>query len=336
MNNRPSPLRRLSAHANWDVPKHTGIYDLTFDEHNSLLSSFWPTWRDPLVLGMSLVHLVAYALYIHAVLSLTMEFCRGWMSAIGTFLPFALGVQACWALKAVYLLDKGDQATASIPVIWRVIRCTLLTLPFSLIPSWVIGCLAWPLLRIGISGGSNFYDQSLMIGQYVQNSAWFIGARNGSIRDNLQTYTDMTILNRSRYWDCASEQTKCNLTVLGLALVIGYVLEVFIGLRLTIDLPYLGSVDGSKAIIFAGAMVWAACLLVINTTGLGAISILAYCRQEGTVAPEADLPADHRRRWLLYIPHAIIGLVIYILLACALLPKTDHIGCNPPVPIIRY
>lgn len=336
MNNRPSPLRRLSAHANWDVPKHTGIYDLTFDEHNSLLSSFWPTWRDPLVLGMSLVHLVVYALYIHAVLSLTMEFCRGWMSAIGTFLPYALGVQACWALKAVYLLDKGDQATGSTPIPWRVIRCTVLTLPFSFVPSWVIGCLAWPFLRIGISGGSNFYDQSLMIGQYVQNSAWFIGARNGSFRDNLQIYGEMTILNRSRYWDCASEQTKCTLAVLVLALVIGYVLEVFLGLRLAIHLPYLGQLAGSHAIIFVGAMVWAASLLVVNTTGLGAISILAYCRQEGMVASEADLPPDCRRRWLLYIPHAIVGLVIYGLLAYTLLPGTDHIGCTPPVPALHY
>ena len=230
MRKQQTPLRRLSGMANWVLPKHSGLFDLEFDRYQSLRAALGPAMTDPFVLVVSLVQIVAYAYFFRTLLLLPDDACNALLPSLLQFAAAAIAVQLLWAVKAVYLFEKAATVGSSmIHVITRIIRTTVITLPFSFMPAWVIGCLAWPFLRINPVSGFRFYDQSLLIGQYVQNSLWYIGASQGGVRENLHDFSDITISSRSRYWDASSEAMVMNvvgMVVLGCVFVVGYMLGV--------------------------------------------------------------------------------------------------------------
>lgn len=329
MKKQESPLRRISAHANWKVSNHTEMFDLSFDPYPSLRSAFIPAWSDPLVFVFSLIQILSYGYLAFTIATLENYFCEDVILGLLTVAPAALAVQVTWAIKSVYLLDKAsDKSPSVLFFLWRVVRTSILTLPFSYMPSWIIGCLAWPVLRIDVHGGSNFYDQSVMIGQYVQNSLWYIGGRNGSLNCNFREYSDLTILHRSRYWDAAGEQSIFNILGFIVAFLILYVGYYFIGDNLSIVFFGLHSLAGFDVFIFSVFFVCGMIMIVVNTTGIAAISILEYTRLEDTAIAEPDLPPDRKARWLLYIPHALAGVVLYVIIVYLVLPFPGTLLCK--------
>lgn len=312
MTKRVSPFKRITAHANWAVPPHRDMFDLDFDPHPSLGYAFAPAWTDPVVVITTVLQLLAYSYFGYSLGIVSTGVCSGFLAGLLYFLPAAAAVQLAWALKAVYLLDKAAPRSGSAAgMAWRVLRTGVMTLPFSFAPAWVIGCLAWPFLRIPLTGGSNFYDQSLVIGQYVQNSLWYIGARQGRLNENLHEFSEMTITNRSRYWDVAAEQNLFNLVALGVVIGVMWIAYYAVLETATIPLPWGRSVTGFGGLMFFGAILYGFLLALVNTTGLAAISILDYLRSEDVAVSEPDLAVDTAGRWILYLPHALAGAAIY-------------------------
>lgn len=329
MSKKENPFRRISAHANWKVPDHTEILDLEFDPYPSLLSAFVPTWGDPLVFAFSLIQLLSYGYFAFTIATLESHFCESAALGLLTILPAAFSVQFTWAIKAVFLLDKSSvNSTTFFSFLWRVLRTSILTLPFSYMPSWIIGCLAWPVIRINVDGGSNFYDQSVMIGQYVQNSLWYIGGRNGSLKQNLHEYSDLTILCRSRYWDAAGEQTFFNIIGFVIILLISYAANSLFGKSANLTLFGKYVLTGMDVFIFYAMFACGLVMILINTTGIAAISILEYSRIEEMAIEEHDLPADRMHRWMLYIPHAIAGIVLYAAMCYLIVPWPGTLQCR--------
>lgn len=305
-------LKRLSSHANWKVPSHSGMSDLEFDPHESLAYAFKPTWGDPLIFGLSLLHVFAYGYFAFLVAGLTTLICGGVFYGLLTLLPAAYAIQLVWAVKAVYIMDKASNSASSLlSFVWRVVRTSLLTLVFSYAPAWVVGCLAWPFLRIDVHGGSTFYDQSLVIGQYVQNSAWYIGGRNGSLLENVTEYGEMTIRHRSRYWDAAGEQAVFNVGGFTVLCVLCYVGSYIAGDYASATLFGIFQLTGFAAMVFWGVLALAVFSMIVNTTGLAAISILEFSKLENVLVAEPDLAPDEKKRWMLYLPHAIAGFTLY-------------------------
>lgn len=312
MARRKSLLARLSSHANWKVPGHYDMQDLEFDPHDSLVYAFVPTWGDPLIFMLSFLHIFAYGYFAFSVANLDSALCHGVLSALMSLLPAALSIQVCWAIKAAYIMDKASNRRPTFfSFCWRVIRTSALTLPFSYMPAWVIGCFAWPFIRIDVHGGTNFYDHSILIGQYVQNSLWYIGGRNGTLSENVSEYGEMTILHRSRYWDAAGEQTSANIGVLFLVVIATYALHFVFGNNASADFFGKFHLSGINAIIFWGGLAFGVLTMIVNTTGLAAVSILEFSKIENAIVEESDLSPDGKKTWILYIPHAIAGLVIY-------------------------
>lgn len=305
-------LQIISSYANWQVPDHTDVFDLEFDEHHSLRFALAPTWSDPLIWILSVAHLLAYGYFAYGVVLLFGSIYSGLATGFSHFFVAALALQVVWAAKAVYLLDKASGRRHRCPVIWRVARTAMLGLPFSFAPAWIMGCLAWPILRINVSGGQTFYDQSVMVGQFVQNTLWYIGARDGSLRDNITAFAGVAIGNRSRYWDAASEQTVLSLLGLVVAMPVFYLLLLLGGGFTPLPQQITVLFPGVGAILFVALLSAGMVFCIVNTTGLGAISILEYMRTEKQISPEDDLPPDGASRWLLYVPHALVGLLIYL------------------------
>lgn len=329
MNKKENPFRRISAHANWKVPDHTEMFDLDFDPYPSLRSAFVPTWGDPLVFAFSLIQLLSYGYFAFTIATILKIFCGGVALGFLTVAPAAFAVQLTWAIKAVFLMDKASgKSTSFLSFLWRVIRTSLLTLPFSYMPSWIIGCLAWPLLRIDVHGGSNFYDQSVMIGQYVQNSLWYIGGRSGSLKCNFQEYSDLTILHRSRYWDAAGEQSVFNILGFIAITLIFYGIDYLFGKGANLVLFGKYALTGIEVFTFSSVLACGVVMIVVNTTGIAAISILEYTRIEETAIEEHDLPADRNHRWMLYIPHALVGVVLYGIMVWVIIPWPGALMCK--------
>jgi len=329
MNKKENPLRRISAHANWDVPDHTEMFDLNFDPYPSLRNAFIPAWGDPLVFAFSLIQILSYGYFAFTIATLESHFCQNVTRGLLSVAPAALAVQLTWAIKAVFLLDKASDKPASfLSFLWRVVRTSLLTLPFSYMPSWIIGCLAWPVLRIDVHGGSNFYDQSVMIGQYVQNSLWYIGGRNGSLKRNFREYGDLTILHRSRYWDAAGEQSIFNILGFIVIFLVSYAVYYFLGNNASIVLFGKYALTGFHVFIFSVFFACGMVMIVVNTTGIAAISILEYTRIEDTAVAEPDLPPDRKARWMLYIPHALAGMALYGIMVFLFLPLPGTLLCK--------
>jgi len=305
-------LERISSHANWEVPRHVDMNDLEFDPHPSLTYAFVPTWGDPLIFMLSLLQIFAYGYFAFSVAELHNLICHGVLYSLVALFPAAFSIQVCWAVKAAYILDKSSNRQPTFfSFCWRVIRTSALTLPFSYAPAWVIGCLAWPFIRIDVHGGSNFYDQSIMIGQYVQNSLWYVGGRNGTLSENVSEYGEMTILHRSRYWDAAGEQATANVGILVVVVIASYALNYIFGDNASADFFGKYHLSGIHAMVFWGALAIGVLSMIVNTTGLAAVSILEFSKIEDVVVEEPDLPPDIKKTWMLYVPHAIVGAVLY-------------------------
>lgn len=294
---------RLSSHANWDVPSAEDIFSQDFDPHHSLVYAFTPTWKDPLVVALSVLQLLAYGYFAHLLGMFPALSCSGVKSAFVALLPAAVAIQLFWGMKAVYLFDKAStRETGLVSIFWRTIRTALLGIPFAYIPTWVIGCFFWPFVRIGLHGGSNFYDASVVVGQYVQNSIWYVGGRQGALLENLHAFGELTIKHRSRYWDAAGEQTTLNLV----ALIFAYIV-LMIGSPVFSETPF----SGFYWLILFGACFMGFVFNIVNTTGMSALSLLEYSAKANLATAEPDLTPDDKSRWILYIPHAIAGGVIY-------------------------
>lgn len=191
---RPSIFRRLSSLANYSVPKHSGLIDLEFDSFRSIRTAIGPAFADPLILVLSVVQWGAYAAFFWIALTSIQVGCATPGAFLVKLLPWALGLQIIWGVKAVLLLDKAQSLRyGMLSAIYRSVRTGILTLPFSFLPAWVIGCLAWPFVPIALHGSGRFYDQALVVGQYVQNSLWYIGGKHGSLGENVDAFCDITI-----------------------------------------------------------------------------------------------------------------------------------------------
>lgn len=329
---RPSIIERLSSLANFAVPKHSGLMDLEFDSFRSIRTAIGPAFSDPLILLTSAAQWAAYASYFWVMLSSIDSGCATPLSFLGRMLPWALALQVIWGVKAVLLLDKAQsQRYGMLSAIYRAVRTGFLALPFSFLPAWVIGCLAWPFVPIALHGSGRFYDQALVIGQYVQNSLWYIGGKHGSLGENVDAFCDITITSRSRYWDIAAEATVFNLggfVFAGVLLAIGYVvmrLELGVFPRPSdygVTLPPLSL--ATMLYLVAVAM----SIIVINTSAIAATSILEYCRLTRQVRLEEKLPHDNGSAWARYIPHAIVGSIFLVLIGTQLLPKSLHLACE--------
>lgn len=316
MDKHPPRRKNITAHANWKTPAHRNMWDLEFDPHPSLGYALWPVWRDPLIWFMTVLHLLAYAYFAYSLTVLPLVLCQGWMAGLSSVLPAAVAIQLVWGIKSVYLLDKAS----TLPLqhhgmLWRIVRTALLSMPFSFAPAWVIGCIAWPIIRINIRGGANFYDQSIVLGQYVQNSLWYIGAKNGSLRSNYADFLELTISQRSRYWDCASEQALRN-AALGMIICFLFgAASLAISADATLALFGRYPLTGLSILTFLGFTCIGTICSFTNTTGLGALSILDYLKTERQIRDEPDLPPDHLSRWMIYVPHAMVGSILYALFA---------------------
>ncbi len=309
---QPSSLRRLSGMANWVLPKHSGLFDLEFDRHQSLRAAFGPAMTDPFVLVVSLLQFIAYAYYFGTLLLFPDNVCYALLPTLLHSLSAAVAIQLLWAVKAVYLYEKAAAIGSSVThLLVRILRTTVFTLPFSFIPAWVIGCLAWPFLRINAISGFRFYDQSLLIGQYVQNSLWYIGASQGGVRENLQDFGDITISSRSRYWDASSEVMVLNvvgMVVLGCVFAMGYILGI-VGAG---SVDVLGrTMPGMVAVLLAYLTTVGILLTVTNTCGIAALSILEFSRNTRVATLETELPEDQQKKWIRFLPHALVGCVAY-------------------------
>lgn len=312
MRKKQTPLRRLSGMANWVLPKHSGLFDLEFDRYQSLRAALGPAMTDPFVLVVSLAQIVAYAYFFRTLLLLPDDVCNGLLPSLLQFAVAAVAVQLLWAVKAVYLFEKAAPVGSSVMhAIARIIRTTVITLPFSFIPAWVIGCITWPFLRINAVSGFRFYDQSLLIGQYVQNSMWYIGASQGGVRENLQDFSDITISSRSRYWDAASEAMVLNVVgmiVLGCVFVVGYMLGVADGAPISV---FGRAMPNMVAVLFAYLTVVGVLITITNTCGIAALSILEFSRNTQAAALETDLHEDQQQQWIRFLPHALVGCVAF-------------------------
>ena len=312
MKNNTSPLRRVASLANWVLPRHTGLFDLEFDPYPSLRNAFAPAMMDVYSIFVTMAQVVGYGYFFLSILSVPSAICKGIGAALLSVLPAIVAVQFLWGMKAVYFFDKASEDTGGFFWgLYRILRTTLLLLPFSCAPSWVIGCVAWPFLRIRASGGFHFYDQSLMIGQYVQNSLWFIGASSGSLRDNIYRFSKLTVENRSRYWDAASEAMVANvvmMTLWGIVFCGIYFLWFNDGGTLRI----MGrAVPSVTAIAVAYLTVVGFFMAITNSCAMAAISILDFCRKTRQARSEKELPFDERQQWRSFIPHALVGIVVY-------------------------
>lgn len=329
MDKQDRPLRRITGLANWTVPAHSDMFDLEFDAHRSLLAGARAAWADGFAILMSLAQLVAYGYFFYSIWTLPRAVCSGPLAGLLHFIPAAAAVQLAWAIKAVYFMDRAAGSPGGIvSTVARIIRTTVLTLPFSFAPTWIIGGLAWPVLRIGLRGGTNFYDQALMIGQYVQNSLWYVGARRGALSENLAEFSDLTISSRSRYWDIASEATIINVVAM---LVLGVGIYVF-GL---IFVDFKGAVviasrEVDNIVLLFGSFFAAVSILLTstNTSAIGAIALLERARAVSFACLEEYLSPDAMHRWLLYVPHALVALALYGISLFIFLPRADAILCN--------
>lgn len=329
MKNSTSPLRRVASLANWVLPRHSGLFDLEFDPYPSLRMAFAPAMVDIYSIVVSVAQVIAYGYFFYSLLSLPEAICAGIGPALLSVLPAMLAVQFLWAMKAVYFFDKASEDAGGFFFgLYRIIRTTLLLLPFSFAPSWVIGCLAWPFLRIRASGGFHFYDQSLLIGQYVQNSLWFVGANCGSLRENFHTFSRLTVENRSRYWDAASEAMVANLVMM-ILWGIAFLLIYFLGFNDGGSVSVMGRIIPNMTAIAAIYLtIVGACMSVTNSCAMAAISILEFRRQTHQARSEDALPLDDRQQWRSFIPHALAGVVVYGVLLRVVLVALGNVDCS--------
>jgi len=105
-----------------------------------------------------------------------------------------------------------------------------------------------------------------------------------------------------------------------------------IGARLFESLISPLALHGYMAVLFVGIAFWGVSLTLTNTAGIAAISILEFSRQQSMIAEEPDLPIDTRHRWLLYLPHAIAGIVLYAMLILCVFPGYLIFQC-PSLPL---
>lgn len=308
------PLRRLSSMANWRLPSDGDWSDIEFDPYPSLATALPLTWADFFILCLTPVHIAAYAWFGASLLVPPRTLCANPLPALLPIIVSGWAIQLVWAAKAVYLMDKAaPKAAGFFSFLWRGLRTSLLGLPFSFLPAWVIGCLVWPFLRIDLRGGTHFYDFSLLIGQYAQNSVWYVGARQGSVAQNFEAFALITTRNRSRYWDTAAEQGQTNALLGGLVYVAFGILAAASSLlpHASVALGPFRNLEPLLAGALVAGIVFGCICMVVNTAGLGALSLLEYAKHEEVAADEAPLPVDARSRWLLYLPHAIAGVTVY-------------------------
>ncbi len=329
-------FRRLSSVSNFDVPKHSGLFDLHFDPYQSIRSALAPAFSDLIVILLSILHMASYAYFIHSVFGLSSVECVTITTFIEKTLPGAILIQLCWSAKSIYLLDKADlDERRSSNYLWRLLRSTILTLPFSYIPSWIIGCMCWPFIPIRLYGDSKFYDHSIVIGHYVQLSLLYMGARNDSFSNNTSAFCDIANTSRSRYWDIFEEAAQIDiLTMLafaGLSLV-GYFV-------LALDLDTIGRVAGmgvSEEGFWLFIVVLLSCFVtnIVHTSAIAATSILEFSRATRQVTLEDELPAATPFQWAKFLPHMTVGVFVLVCTVGLLVPDMLNRACNKP--LIRF
>lgn len=329
-------FRRLSSVGNFDVPKHSGLGNLVFDPYQSIRTAFLPAYSDGIVVFLSVLHMASYVYFLYSVFGLASLECVTFTTFFAKTLPGAVLIQFFWASKSTYLLDKAlldDRPTGN--YLTRLLRSTVLTLPFSYIPSWIIGCLCWPLIPIRLYGSARFYDHSIVIGHYVQTSLLYVGGRSDSFSNNLDAFCDIANTSRSRYWDIFEESAAFDISLtllLALPCWLGY---QFIELDLEAIQQFVGigvTQDGFWLFVFI-----ALCCLafnIIHTVAIAAVSILEFSRTTRQVAIQQELPPARAFEWATYIPHMAVGALVFVMLAVIAAPSGLNFRCNRPV--IRF
>lgn len=326
-------FRRLSSVGNFDVPKHSGLGDVVFDPHQSIRTALFPAYSDGIVILLSILHMVSYVYFLYSVFGLASLECVTLTTFFAKTLPGAVLIQFFWSAKSTYLLDKAvldDKPTGN--YVARLLRSTVLTLPFSYIPSWIIGCLCWPLIPIRLYGSAKFYDHSIVIGHYVQASLLYVGGRNDSFSNNLDAFCDIANTSRSRYWDIFEESAAFDISLMLLLTLPCWLGYKFIDLDLERIEQFVGigvTQDGFWLFLF----IVLSCLAfnIIHTVAITAVSILEFSRTTRQVAIQEELPPASPFRWATYIPHMAIGALVFVMLAVIAAPSGLNFRCNRPV-----
>lgn len=325
-------LRRLSSVSNFNVPKHSGLFDLHFDPYQSIKSALAPAFSDLVVVLLSFLHIASYAYFIRSVFGLSSLECVNIVNFFEKTLPGAILIQVLWSAKSIYLLDKAvlDEHQPGNYLV-RLFRSTLLTLPFSYIPSWIIGCVCWPFIPIRLYGDGKFYDHSIVIGHYVQLSLLYVGARNDSISNNMSAFCDIANTSRSRYWDIFEEAAQINillmLAIAGLCGLGYYILPLNLdSLERIADMGV--SADGFWLFVF----VLLSCLVIniVHTAAIAATSILEFSRTTRQVLLEEELPVARTFQWAKFLPHMSIGIFVLVATVTFLVPDLLNRSCNKP------
>lgn len=334
MRHKPGFFRRLSSVGNYQVPQHSGFGAPEFDPYQSIRSALVPAFSDPIVILLSVLHMVSYVYFIRSIFGLASVDCVTVESFFAHTLPGAVLIQLLWSVKAIYLLDKAavdDSLSGNYLV--RLLRSTIFTLPFSYIPSWIIGCLCWPFIPIRLYGGAKFYDQSLVIGHYVQLSLLYVGGRNDALSSNLDAFCDIANTSRSRYWDIFGETSALDISLMFLLALPCWLGYKFVALDLQGIERVVGigvSQDGFWLFLY----VVLTCMVfnVIHTVAIAAASILEFSRTTRQVSLEKELPPARAFEWARYIPHLGIGAFVLALMVFLLVPQSLNFRCNNPLP----
>ena len=325
-------FRRLSSVGNFEVPKHSGLGDVVFDPHQSIRTALFPAYSDGIVILLSILHMASYVYFLYSVFGLASIDCVTINTFFANTLPGAALIQLFWSAKCTYLLDKAvldDRPSGNYLI--RVLRSTFLTLPFSYIPSWIIGCLCWPFIPIRLYGSAKFYDHSIVIGHFVQASLLYVGGRNDSFANNLEAFCGIANTSRSRYWDIFEESAAFDISLMLLLALPCWLGYMFIDL----DLERIGRLAGvgvSQDGFWLFVFVVLSCLVfnIIHTVAIAAVSILDFSRTTRQVMTQEELPPARAFEWAKFVPHMAIGVFVLVATVTFLVPDLLNRSCNKP------
>lgn len=205
-----SSLLRLAGLYYWEPPDREESFLLINFDAEKASTYHWQELPEksqpPMVkfgLGLMVMLLsmvILYQLFFYTLLAFVKQGDLGALLLAGALLQ--LGYAISYTAIADYYLG---QDTGFLSTCYRIIRTSLVLLPFSLIPEWMIGCLLWPFVPLRLRGETHFYDHGFTIGPMVKYSLAFISTSPGSLKNNLSRMATLATSHRTRYFDVTTD-----------------------------------------------------------------------------------------------------------------------------------
>jgi len=315
-----SSFARLARLHHWDHQKHSDTWAVNFDPTQASLY-FWsrlPSFMHPQVFGalcfttLVVIQTALYLLWAKGFFDLMDH--PTWEGS-GRMLKYCIVLQLSYAMFFTVLSEGYQQRASSLKsVIARILRTTLLLLPFSFIPEWVIGCILWMFVPLKLSGAVRFFEHSLHIGPAIRYSLAYLGAAPGTLSENLSRISVIATDHRTRFFDITVDTSRRIMFAIGLV-GCAWIACAKGGLFSVATVALWGRVvpiDLFRIYAFVGVLAAAMSYFALNA--VGSIFALDFLATRNPKSTESALPASSGHEWLYFIPHAIYGFLAYALM----------------------